>query len=297
MTGTGRSSGANATGQRETSSRRFIAGAVVDGTLRSRVQSGNRTRSSAFKALESLMSDIGEPVWAVGPTAAALLRFDGFDLGPPFHLLLPRGRNVRRIGHVIHTTTDLDPIDRETRDGVAVTAPARTIIDLVRFEPAGRVTIAIDSALRDGGTTETHLHRRIAALRTKGRHGVPDLLRIIEGSELVRGGHSWLERRFLELAAEAGLPRPDTQQVLTRTNDRLVRVDFRFPNTRVVVEVLGYRFHRTREQMQRDTERMNRLTLDGYVVLQFTYLHVTESPLWVIEQVSEAFRFAPPLSV
>ncbi len=241
------------------------------------------------------MLDVGDPVWAFAPTAAALTRFDGFHLRPPFHLLIPRGRHVNRIGHVIHTTIDLDPIDRETCRGLAVTAPARTIIDLIRFEPASRVTAAIDSALRDGLTTETHLHSRIAKLRTKGRHGMPELLRILEGSEITRGGHSWLERRFLELAGEAGLPRPDTQQVLTRAGDRLVRVDFRFPNTRVVVEVLGYRFHRTQEQMQRDAERMNRLLLDGYVVLQFTYLHVTESPEWMIDQVREAFRHTPPV--
>lgn len=195
----------------------------------------------------------------------------------------------------MHTTIDLDPIDRETCDGLPITAPARTLIDLVRFEPADRVTIAIDCALRDGGTTETHLHGRIARLRTKGRHGMPELLRILEGSELIRGGQSWLERRFLELVAEAGLPRPDTRQVLTRAKDRPVRVDFHFPRTRIVVEVLGYRFHRTLMQMQRDTERMNRLLLEGYVVLQFTYLHVTESPQWVVGQVREAFRFTPPV--
>jgi len=294
MTELGRSSGANATGQREALSRRFITGAVLDDTLRSRVQSGNRVPQSNLDVLAALMHDVGDPVWAFGPTAAALNGFDGFNVRAPLHLLIPRGRHVNRIGNVIHTTTELEPIDRETIQGLAVTAPARTLIDLVRFESAGRVTVAIDSALRDGGITETHLHARIAELRTKGRHGMPALLRILEGSERTRGGQSWLERRFLELAAAAGLPRPDTQTVLTRAKDRLVRVDFRFPNTQVVVEVLGYRFHRTRDQMQRDAERMNRLVLDGYVVLQFTYLHVTESPQWVIDQVREAFRSTPP---
>ena len=28
----------------------------------------------------------------------------------------------------------------------------------------------------------------------------------------LRGGHSWLERRYLELAAGAGLPAPETQR-------------------------------------------------------------------------------------
>ncbi len=294
MTGTGRPSRANATGQRETSSRRFIAGAVLDDTLRSRVQSGNRINLHQFQALEALMVDVGDPVWACGRTAAALHRFDEFVLGPPFHLLLVRGRHVNRIGNVIHTTNALDPIDRESAYGLAVTSPARTIIDLIRVETPQRVTLAIDSALRDGGTVETHLHQRIAALRTRGRHGMPKLLRLIEGSELTRGGHSWLERRFLEMCDQARLPRPLTQQTLTKARDRLVRVDFRFPDSPVVVEVLGYRFHRTNEQMQRDAERMNRLTLEGYLVLQFTYLGITEAPELIVEQVARALRIAPP---
>ena len=238
------------------------------------------------------MASIGDPVWACGPTAAALHGFDGFALAPPFHVVIPRGRHVNRIGHVVHTTMVLDPIDREEIDGIAVTAPARTIIDLPRSGGGSRLTAAIDSALRDGGLTETHLHRRIAALRTSGRVGVPRLLALIEGAEVTRGGHSWLERRFLELCAARGVPLPTPQVVLTRARDKLVRVDFRFPGTPVVVEVLGYRYHRTTSQMQRDAERMNQLILEGHVVMQFTYLHVTESADWVVETVQQALTAA-----
>ena len=226
------------------------------------------------------MIGVGDPVWAFGPTGGALLSFDSFHLRPPFHLLIPRGRHLNRIGHVIHTTMFLEPIDRETVWQVAVTSPPRTIIDLARFETPERVSIATDSALRDGGITERHLHARIAALRSKGRHRIPDLIRIIGGSEISRGGHSWLERRLLEIVAESGLPRPVCQQTLTTARDRLVRVDCRFPGTPLVIEVLGYSFHRTRSQMQRDAERMNQLVLDGFVVLQFTYLDVTDEPDW-----------------
>ena len=80
------------------------------------------------------MIGVGDPVWACGPTGGALLGFDSFHLRPPFHLLIQRGRHVNRIGHVIHTTMFLEPIDRETVWQVAVTSPARTIIDLARFE-------------------------------------------------------------------------------------------------------------------------------------------------------------------
>ena len=238
------------------------------------------------------MAGIGDPVWACGPTSGALSGFDGFVLEPPFHLLVPRGRNVRRIGHVIHTTETLPLIDRRTKFGLATTSPTRAIIEMARFETPVRLTAALDSAIRDGGTTENHLHKRIAALHSKGRHGIPGLLAVIEGAEITRGGHSWLERRFLELCGTWNLPRPTAQEVLTKARDKLVRVDFRFPGTPIVVEVLGYRFHRTVSQMQRDTERMNRLVLDGYMPLQFGYLHIAEQEVWVRSQLAEAFAAA-----
>jgi hypothetical protein len=142
--------------------------------------------------------------------------------------------------------------------------------------------------LRAGLTCEDLLHRRIASLRSSGRYGIPVLLAVIEGCEASRGGHSWLERRFLELCATAGLPRPLTQQVLSRARDRLVRVDCRFPGTPVVVELLGYRWHRTAEQMSRDAIRLNALVLEGLRPIQFTYRHVTLEPDWVLDQLRQA---------
>jgi hypothetical protein len=88
-----------------------------------------------------------------------------------------------------------------------VTSPTRTLIDIAAHEAPARLSAALDGALRDGLTSEDHLHRRIAALRTKGRYGIPSLLDVLAGQEVTRGGHSWLEREFLGLAAAAGLPR------------------------------------------------------------------------------------------
>ncbi len=57
-----------------------------------------------------------------------------------------------------------------------------------------------------------------------------------------------------------------------------MRVDCRFPGTNVVVEVLGYRYHRAVAQMRRDAERLNALILDGFAPYQFTYDQVVNTP-------------------
>lgn len=170
---------------------------------------------------------------------------------------------------------------------------ARTLFDLARTQTRPALTAALDSALRDRVLTETRLHQRIAGLRSSGRDGIPALVDIIEGNEITRGGHSWLQRRYLELCADYGLPRPDSQVVLTTTRRGVVRVDFRFPGTPVVVEVLGYQFHRgSRAQLAHDAERLNELIMTGLRPVQFTYEHVTLEPGWVIAKSSDALALA-----
>ncbi len=159
-----------------------------------------------------------------------------------------------------------------------------------RTESPERLTVAFDSGLRDGRFSEALVHRRIVELRSSGRYGMPVLLAAVEGSETIRGGHSWLERRFLALLADAGLPRPETQQVLTKAGDRLVRVDCRFAASPVVVELLGYRFHRTKEQLDRDAVRLNALLTDGFRPYQFTYDQVVQRPGEVLETVQRALQ-------
>jgi very-short-patch-repair endonuclease len=273
---------------------------LSDDQLRSRIQSGfleqigpnafrqAGTGSTALARLRGLILDVGAPCWAAGPTAAALHGLDGFRLDEPFHLVTLRDRQVRRAGHVIHTTVYLPLFDQTEIDGVPVVRPTRTIIDLARIIDRAQLSAALDAAIRDGMTSEEALHRRIARLRGHGRFGIGALIDVLEGNEVSRGGHSFLEREFLRLLAAHGLPRPTCQQVLGRAGDRLVRVDFRFPGTSVVVEVMGYRYHRTKQQLARDAERMNALLAQGMQPYQFTYEQVMGDTSRMIDTIADA---------
>jgi very-short-patch-repair endonuclease len=267
---------------------RHLTGAngQLDSELRRRIQSG--IPSDHLANLVALLIDIGPPCWASHETSGSVHEFDGLVLEPPFHILIPRGRNVRRIGHVIHTSDTIPNIDRETKRGMAIVSPTRALLQMAATTDAEALTAALDGALRDGLTTEDFLHDRIGSLRTSGRYGLPRMLEVMEGSEITRGGQSWLEREVLRLFDGAGLPKPETQAHLGQRGDTLTRVDFRFTGTPIVVEALGYRWHRTGAQMRIDSDRMNRLQLDGYVVLQFTYSRVVDDPAGVIAETIEA---------
>lgn len=292
-----------ATGQRGAFTRaQAVDVGLTDRQLRRRVLSGvlDQLGPNAFRftgtpvtladELSHLLLDVGAPALACGPTAAALHGFDGYALRRPLHIVVPRARNSRRVGVRVHTSGALPLIDRTTVDGIPATSPARTIIDLAREAHPSQLSAALESAIRDGGVSERALHRRIVALRSQGRWGIPALLDVIDGREVARGGASWLEREYLRLLSEAGLPMPRTQQVLTRAGDRSVRVDCFFDDTSVVVELLGYRFHRTPAQMRRDAERANALLSDGFLPYQFTYEQVVTEQLYVVDVTRRALH-------
>ena len=241
-----------------------------------------------LQSLQQLIDSIGQPCWASGTTAAALLGFDGFTLKAPFHVTVPRTRRVERHAHLVHRARSLTRLDTTTAMGLPCLSATRVLIELAATETPRRLTAALDSALRDGLTSDEFLHRRLVELRSRGRSGCSRMLSVIAGSEASRGGHSYLERAFLELVAELGFPRPATQQVLAARKKRLVRVDCRFPGTNVVVELLGYQWHRTPMQMQNDSERLNRLQLDGFLGLQFTYTDVVTRSATMIADLREA---------
>ena len=165
---------------------------------------------------------------------------------------------------VLHTTLRHDRIDVVALPPFRVASGARTVIDVAATSNERELLAAIGSAIRDGWTSERFLRRRFAALGGPGRHGAALLAQVL--GEPV--GHSALERRFLQLVARGGLPRPTTQR--TFHGERTIRVDVIWERQRLLVEVMGHRFHCTALDLQRDAQRRNELQAMGYVVLEFT---------------------------
>jgi very-short-patch-repair endonuclease len=209
-------------------------------------------------------------------TAARLLGFDGFGEGP-IDVTVPRGRRpVLPAGARLHTMIGFDRFDCVRVEPFTVTSGAVTIIHLAAMCGTKQLSSAIGSATRDGWTSEAFLRRRFAALRGPGRHGAAVLATVLD--EPV--GHSELERRFLRLIAKAGLPRPTTQR--TFRQERTIRVDALWEPQRLIVEVVGHRFHCTALDLRRDAYRRNELQSLGFDVLEFTAYDIDREPDRVI---------------
>ena len=65
-------------------------------------------------------------------------------------------------------------------------------------------------------------------------------------------------------------------------------VDIAFPEDRVAIEIDGWAFHTDHAAFQKDRRRQNALALNGWQVLRFTWLDVTEHPQRVLADIRAA---------
>jgi very-short-patch-repair endonuclease len=220
---------------------------------------------------------LGERSWVSYEAAATLHGLDR-SKATAVEFTVDRARRPRVVPFVVHSTTRLAPVDHVVVDGFRVTSATRTIFDLAlaRAHPR-RIEAAIDSAVRLQLSAPEVLARRLSDLRGSGRWGC----RLVEDMITDSGGHTILERRFLELARQAGLPRPRTQVVFEVGGEHVARVDFLFDAARVVVEVSGQKGHASPAERARDAHRRNELQDLGLRVFEYTWNDVTERPGWV----------------
>jgi hypothetical protein len=198
----------------------------------------------------------------------------------------------------VHATTSLPRDDVLMVKGVRATSIARTALGLASLVPhamserdlVDAMAVAVDRKM----ATEAWFWWMLEHRRIQGRNGVRALEAAL--AELGRLGptESWLEREFLRLLAEAGIPLPKTQRTIAAAGRFVGRVDFIYDTHGVVIEVLGYAFHRTRAQLEADTRRANRLQLQGLQVLQFSYDQVVGDPASVLATVCSALGISLP---
>jgi very-short-patch-repair endonuclease len=175
-----------------------------------------------------------------------------------------------KLGIEVHRRRRLADDDVTRHLGIPVTGPARTLIDLAPRVGRHHLERAIGEAdKRDLIDPET-LRASLAALA--GQPGVAILRETLDRRTFTLTD-SELERRFVPLALQVGLPLPLTQQ---RVNG--FRVDFYWPDLRLVVETDGLRYHRTPAQQATDRLRDQAHAAAGLTPLRFTRAQVRYEP-------------------
>ena len=236
---------------------------------------------------------LGERSWVSFEAAAAL---HGLDRSRPHAVEFTverRRRPTMMMPFVVHSTNRLEAIDHVVVDGFRTMSATRTVFDLAlaRAHPQ-RIEAAIDSAVRLQLSSPEVLAKRLAGLRGSGRWGC----RLVEDMITDSGGHTHLERRFIELVREAGLPTPRMQVVFRADGRHVARVDFLFDDFGVVVEVSGQKGHASPAERARDAQRRNELQDLGLRVFEYTFDDVTKRSEMVRRTLQARLRAHGPMT-
>ncbi|MDQ3587001.1 MAG: type IV toxin-antitoxin system AbiEi family antitoxin domain-containing protein [Actinomycetota bacterium] len=222
-----------------------------------------RPRVGRLGAFLAAVLACGEEAVLSHESAAALWGIRPDRPARPIEVVVPAKR--RRPGIEVHRR-GLGADERTRRRGLPVTSPAVTLCDLAPRLDQGQLERAIGEADRLGLIDPERLRKKLD--RMDGRAGVRPLRRTLE-RHTFRLTDSELERRFLPIARRAGLPVPQTRNVVNG-----FPVDFFWPELGLVVETDGLRYHRTPAQQTKDRLRDQAHTAAGMAQLRFTRAQV-----------------------
>lgn len=186
--------------------------------------------------------------------------------------MTPHGDRVRRPGVVAHQTRELPDGDITEIEGIAVTTPARTLVDVAAVLHPSTLELAVDEALRRELVELSTLSCRLEELAKPGRRGIRALRRVLcQRRPDAAPTESVRETMLLNALRRAGLPEPWIQFEVQDDHGRFVgRVDAAYPEERIALEYDSYLHHGGRSKYLRDLARRNALTSAGWQVVHVT---------------------------
>jgi very-short-patch-repair endonuclease len=203
-------------------------------------------------------------VLAAGPGAALSPGSAAAHLGIGHELRLeisvPATSRHRPPGVTIHRRARFEAAPHR---GIPTTTPACTLVDLAPRLPRSELERAINQADNQDLIDPESL--RAAVGKLPNRPGKARLERVLDIRTFALTD-SELERLFIPIALRAGLPKPLTREYV---ND--FRVDFFWPDLKLIVETDSLRYHRTPAEQHRDRLRDQIHTAAGFTPLRFTH--------------------------
>ena len=192
------------------------------------------------------------------------------------------GTRVRR-GLRVHRTVDLADRDRRRTQGISLTSPARTLLDIAVRLDGRPLRSAVRRAQGMGSVNVRQICEVIARLGP--RKGSRRLATIVaEGPAPTR---TVLEDVVLDLLLAGGFARPDVNQPLRVEGRRLVP-DFRWPEQRLIVEADGRAWHDGKLAREDDAERQALLEASGERVVRVTWEQAIARPAQTLARLRAA---------
>jgi very-short-patch-repair endonuclease len=221
-----------------------------------------------------------------GYSAAELL---GASCGPtdaPAEVLMlrPGRQSYRGPGLRVHRGL-VDPAEITLVGPYAVTTPARTAFDLVRWVPTLREkVVALDALARNCKIAlDDVLRLRALHLGARGTHHIVPVLKLCDPR-----AESPMETRIRIALHEHGLPAPHVQFEV-EADGRIRRLDLAYPSVELAIEYDG-RDHREQERAHNDLLREAALVRLGWTILRFDACTVYWHPARIAQAVAYELR-------
>lgn len=216
-------------------------------------------------------------VLAAGPGAVASHRAAAWLWGMAedwcAEVTVPRHRFPRLPGIDVHRSRDLTASTVRRRRRIPATDPMRVLVDLGTVVAPAVVQDALERGLAARLFTVASVEAAYDSLSRHGRGGAGTLRRVLDERALGRDcPDGLLEVRMARLLRAHGLPKPVFQYEVRDGGGRFVaRVDFAYPELKLVIEVDGWAAHASPSALQHDLDRQNALVALGWRVLRFTW--------------------------
>ncbi len=192
------------------------------------------------------------------------------------------GSHVRpRPGIRVHRVKSLDACDARKVQGIPITAPARTLLDL-----AGQLNErGLELALHEAIATQRVTIRQVQLVlsRYPRRPGSAALTSLATGGQPLTATRSGGEETLHRLLRRSGLPPPEVNAKVGRWT-----VDFLWRREGLAVELDGVDFHSSRVRIERDHRKdldLRKLHID---VMRFVGRQVTREPEMVLVTIAQA---------
>jgi Transcriptional regulator, AbiEi antitoxin len=218
---------------------------------------------------------------------AAAWRF-GLVGGPAPRPEIATGAVRRRIEGVVCRRGASDPRDRMTWRGLQTVTPPRALVEVAAELDLDALARACHEAGVRFRTTPRHVADALS--RWPAAPGGRRLRAVIGGDTKVT--LSRLERGFIALLRREGLPLPVTNRAASGR-----RVDCRWPELRLTVELDSYAFHNSRYAWERDRRREREAYARGDDLRRYTWSDVMEAPAAMLRELHALVRSRHPAGV
>lgn len=234
---------------------------------------------------------------AAGVEAVASHRSAGTLYGLPglprwLELTVPASRHVRIPGVAAHRSALWTPDDTFNHNGIPLTSPARTIVDLSAEISHTRLAAIVDHALGNRLVRRRELQETALALRDRGRKGTDPILRLFderpEAEHPERPMQTGIESLLFAVLKRYGVPLPVRQFRVVLSDGSVVYLDFAYPDLLLALEADSYRHHSTLTAWSHDHTRNQELIADGWSILPITHKGLEADPSGVAFRVQRA---------